>query len=219
MLADLLDLALPRWCAGCARPGRGLCLACEALLRSPRRHRPDPCPPGLPPLVAAADYAGPARAALLAHKERGRLGLVRPLGHALGLAVTGLGLPRPVLLVPVPSSPATVRARGQDHAHRLAVAAARQVPGATARPLLVGARAVADQSGLTAAGRVANLHGALRARRRLDGLPLVVVDDVVTTGATLAEAAQALRAAGGDVLGCAVVGATARRGHRGGDAG
>lgn len=210
MLADLLDLVLPRDCAGCRAPGRTLCQACIAALGPPRPHRPTPCPEGLPPLVAAASYDGAVRAALLAHKERGRLGLARPLGTALAAAVRELGPPPRVLLVPVPSSPAAVRERGQDHARRLARAAARGVPGATARPLLMPGRALADQSGLSAAGRAANLAGAMRVRRSVRGLPVVVVDDVVTTGATLAEAARALQVAGAEVHGCAVVGATAR---------
>lgn len=214
MLADLLDLVLPRDCAGCRLPGRTLCGACAAELGSPRPHRPDPCPAGLPPLVAAAAYDGAVRAALLAHKERGRLGLAVPLGIALAAAVRELDPPRGAVLVPVPSSPAAVRERGQDHARRLAAAAARRLPGVRARALLLPARRVADQSGLTSRQRAANLTGALRARRRLDGLPVVVVDDVVTTGATLVEAARALRTAGADVVGAAVVGATTRRWSR-----
>ena len=211
MLGDLLDLVLPRDCAGCGAPGRTLCGVCTAELSADlRRHRPDPCPPGLPPLVAAGWYDGAARAALLAHKERGRLGLVRPLGAALATAVLSLAPPRGAVLVPVASSPQAVRERGHDHARRLAGAAARRVPGAAARALLVPARAVADQAALGTAARAANLHGALRARRPLPGLPVVLVDDVVTTGATLAEAARALRAAGADVRGAAVVAATQR---------
>lgn len=211
MLADLLDLVLPRDCAGCRLPGRTLCGACAAAMGSPRRHRPDPCPSGLPPLVAAASYDGVVRAALLAHKERGRLGLARPLGAALAGAVRQLDPPRGAVLVPVPSSPAAVRERGQDHARRLAAAAVRGLPSARARALLRPARGVADQSGLTSAQRAVNLSGALRATRRLDGLVVVVVDDVVTTGATLVEATRALRVAGADVVGAAVVGATSRR--------
>ena len=72
------------------------------------------------------------------------------------------------------------------------------------------ARRVADQSGLDAAGRSANLAGALRASSDLSGVPVVVVDDVVTTGATLVEAARALRDAGALVRGAAVVAATQR---------
>lgn len=218
MLADLLDLVLPRDCAGCRLPGRTLCPACVAAMARPFRHRPDPCPAGLPPLVAAAAYDGAARAALLAHKERGRLGLAGPLGAALAGAVRQLDPPPGVVLVPVPSSPAAVRERGQDHARRLAAAAARRLPSARSRSLLLPARRVADQSGLSSAQRAANLSGALRVRRRLDGLAVVVVDDVVTTGATLVEATRALRAAGADVVGGAVVAATARRGSRSGAA-
>jgi len=213
VLADLLDLVLPRLCAGCLAPGRTLCDRCCALLSGPRPHRPDPCPPGLPPLVAAASYAGPVRAALLAHKEDGRLGLARPLGRALAGAVVALGVLDDVsaeaVLVPVPSAPEAVRHRGQDHARRLAAAAAREA-GLRSRSLLVQARRTADQSGLDAGQRADNLRGALRARHRLDGLPVVLVDDVVTTGATLAEAARALRTAGADVRGAAVVAATLR---------
>lgn len=208
MLADLLDLVLPQLCAGCSTPGRSLCDGCSALLAHPRPHRPDPCPPGLPRLVAAAAYAGPVRTALLAHKEDGRLGLTRPLGRALATAVTALDVD--AVLVPVPSSRNAVRQRGYDHARRLAATAARGTGMRTA-PLLHQARRTADQSGLDADQRADNLRGALAARRRLDGLPVLLVDDVVTTGATLAEATRALRAAGAEVVGAAVVAATQRR--------
>jgi predicted amidophosphoribosyltransferase len=212
VLADLLDLVLPRDCAGCALPGRTLCGACAAVLAgAPVVHRPTPAPPGLPPLVAAAAYDGVVRSLLLAHKERGRLALTRPLGGALAAAAGVHG--RGPVLVPVPSSPAAVRARGHDHARRLAAAAARRL-GVRSAALLVQARGVQDQSGLDADARSANLAGALRARRRLDGLPVVVVDDVVTTGATLVEAARALTAAGAQVRGAAVVAATVLRGTR-----
>lgn len=218
MLAPLLDLVLPRSCAGCGRPGTGLCPACAGLLAAVPLGlvRPRPCPPGLPPVAALAPYAGPVRALLLAHKEHGRLALTRPLGGGLAAAALVLPAPRgrPLVLCPVPSAPTAVRARGHDHAWRLARAAASALRAAgvpaRAERLLRPARAVADQSGLSTAGRAANLHGALRATGRPGG-PVVVVDDVVTTGATLVEAARALRLQGHVVAGAAVVAATQRR--------
>lgn len=218
MLADLLDLVLPRDCAGCGAPGRALCRACTGLLLGapPFAHRPSPAPAGLPPLTAAAVYDGVVRALLLAHKEHGRVGLAGPLGRALAAAAAPYG--PGVVVVPVPSSRAAVRARGHDHARRLASGAARAL-GLRASPLLVPVRAVADQSGLDAVSRAGNLAGALGARRDLSGVEVLVVDDVVTTGATLAEAARALTAAGARVRGAAVVAATARRRPAPGQAG
>ena len=209
VLADLLDLVLPRDCAGCRAPGRTLCRTCRAeLVGTPFLHAPTPAPPGLPPVVAAAAYGGVVRTLLLAHKERGRTTLVTPLGALLATAAAAYG--PGVVLVPVPSSPTAVRERGHDHARRLAAAAGRRT-GLRSAPLLRVARSLADQSGLDAAGRSANLHGALVAGRSALGRAVVVVDDIVTTGATLAEAARALEAAGADVRGAAVVAATVLR--------
>lgn len=215
VLAVLLDLVLPRTCAGCSVPGRALCLSCRTLLAGPALGlvRPDPCPEGLPPVSALLAYEGVAQRLLLCHKERGRLHLTAPLGEGLAAAVRVLTV-APVLLCPVPSSVRAVRQRGHDHAFRLATAAARALgPQASAARMLAPARQVADQSGLTTQQRAANLRGALRATREPQG-PVVVVDDVVTTGATLVEATRALRAAGHEVVGAAAVAATTRRSPR-----
>jgi predicted amidophosphoribosyltransferase len=215
VLADLLDLVLPRPCAGCGRPGALLCAPCSDLLAAAPVGpvRPDPCPPGLPPVHALARYDGALRQLLLAHKERGLLGLSAPLGTALAAVVQCLGT-GPVLLCPVPSSRSAVRQRGYDHAHRLAVASARELRRqgreAVVARLLRPARVVADQSGLGASRRAENLAGSLRAVPSRTSR-VVVVDDLVTTGATLVEATRALGAGGHDVVGAAVLGATARR--------
>lgn len=215
MLADLLDLLLPRSCPGCRLPGTALCDGCALLLRGAAQGltRPDPCPPGLPPVAALLPYAAEVQRLLLAHKEHGRLGLTQPLGEGLATAVLVHGR-GPFVLCPVPSARSAVRARGHDHARRLAAVAAASVRSrggsATAASLLLPARAVADQSGLTSAQRAANLRGALRAVGPV-GAPVVVVDDVMTTGATLVEATRALQAAGHVVAGAAVVAATVRR--------
>lgn len=209
----LLDLVLPRRCAGCELPGTGLCGGCRDLLAGPPAGAAVRGPPRLPALAAVGAYEGVLRGVLLAHKERGRLALVRPLARALATAIGALGLPPEAVLVPVPSAPAAVRERGHDHARRLAARTGACL-GRPARPLLRQARPVADSAGLSAAQRAANLRGALVARRPLDGVCAVVVDDVATTGATLREAVRALRAAGATVPAVAVVAVTPPRADR-----
>jgi predicted amidophosphoribosyltransferase len=210
MLCALLDLVLPRRCDGCRTPGAALCRACRALLvASPLGLvRPSPCPTGLPLVSAFTAYDGPVKHLLLAHKERGRLGLSGVLGAALAGAATVLD-PGPVVLCPVPSAASAVRHRGYDHAMRLARAAA-QASGLPARRLLLPARRTADQSGLSIAARAENMAGALGASGAAPARVLLV-DDVMTTGATLVEAARALTVAGHEVVGAVVVAATARR--------
>ncbi len=216
---DLTDLVLPAECGGCGRPRTVLCPECRAVLNgtAPSRVRPVPEPPGLPVVHAAARYADEVRAVLLAHKERGALALATPLGAVLAGAVrAGLRefcapgdggrsgrVGTSVLLVPVPSSRGAVRARGHDPARRIALAAAgeRRRTGPPARVLAVlrQRRAVADQSGLDSRQRLDNLAGALTVAaggaRLLAGGPVVLVDDLMTTGASLTEAARAVRAA------------------------
>ncbi len=217
---DLTDLVVPAECGGCGRARAVLCGRCRRALSGvpPRRVRPVPEPPGLPVVYAAAPYADEVRAALLAHKERGVLALTAPLGAALADAVR-VGLEQtwpdgggaeavrargPVFLVPVPSARRAVRTRGHDPARRIALAAAGELrrTGTSARVLAVlrQRHAVADQSGLDARQRLANLAGALAVtpgagRLLRGGGPVVLVDDLMTTGASLAEAARAVRAA------------------------
>ncbi len=181
---------------------------------------------------AASPYADEVRAVLLAHKERGGLGLAGVLGVALAGAVrvglgeagVGEGPPPPalpLLLVPVPSAPAATRARGHDPARRIALAAAGELRRAGVRarvaPVLRQRGAVADQAGLNARERQENLVGALAVvrggGRLLCGGPVVLVDDLMTTGASLAEAARAVRAA------TAAESVGQARGHRGTAAG
>ncbi|WP_411145271.1 ComF family protein [Streptomyces sp. x-80] len=217
---ELADLVLPVDCAGCGRPRTALCAACRlALARGGRgagRVRPEPVPGGLPRVWASAVYADAVRAVLLAHKERGALWLAEPLGATLAEAVRGLRAGGgPLLLVPVPSARGAVAGRGHDPVRRVALAAAGELrrAGAAVRvlPALRQRRVVADQAALSARQRLANVAGALVMRggadRPLAAAPAVLVDDLVTTGATLAEAARAVMAAGGRVAGAAVVAA------------
>ncbi|MDX3458242.1 ComF family protein [Streptomyces sp. ME02-8801-2C] len=210
---DLGDLVLPAECGGCGTPRTVLCPECRAALNGavPSRVRPVPEPLGLPVVHAATRYADEVRAVLLAHKERGALALAGPLGTALAGAVrAGVDETPPgrrgVLLVPVPSARRAVRARGHDPARRIALAAAGDLraSGTPARVLAVlrQRRGVADQAGLNSRQRLDNLAGALSVApgggRLLAGAGAVVlVDDLMTTGASLAEAARAVREAVG----------------------
>jgi predicted amidophosphoribosyltransferase len=222
VLRELADLVLPAACAGCGAGGTSWCPRCAELLAGRAwRARPDPVPPGLPPTWALARYEGAVRAAVVAYKERTALGLAPVLGAALARSAEAAAAAggRAWLVVPAPTRRAAVRARGHDPTARLARSAVRTLR-ADGRQVRVAAvlqvsRDVRDQAGLGRADRAANLAGAMRVRAgaagRVAGQDVVLVDDVVTTGATLSESARALRAAGAHVVGGAVVAATARR--------
>jgi len=219
LVATLLDLILPVGCAGCGAAGGLLCLPCaRALGGPPGAVSPRPEPAGFPPCRAVAPYEGSIRSALIAYKERGRRDLTRPLAEALARAVAShpAAASAGAVLVPVPSRAAAVRQRGADTTGRLATVAAQVLrrAGIAARvePVLRLSRDTADSAGLGAQGRRANLSGAMAAEPcRAAGAALVIVDDLVTTGATLAEATRALAEAGCPGALAAAVAATARR--------
>jgi predicted amidophosphoribosyltransferase len=229
MLPDALgDLLLGSRCVGCDLPGRLLCPTCAATLpASAAPAWPTPTPPGLVVPFAAASYDGLVRAMVLAHKEHAVLALAAPLGWllagAVAAAVADRGAAGPIVLVPVPSRRASVRSRGHDPTLAMTGRAAARLweagLSAAAAPLLRLRPGVADQSGLDAEGRWANLAGSMRCpSRSLARLAarsprahVLVCDDVLTTGATAREAQRALEAVGLGVVAIAVPAATRRR--------
>lgn len=205
-----------------------MCAGCRATLRrvargEPTRSRPDPEPPGMPPTWALTPYEQVVRRIVVAHKDNGRVALRAELSRLWRVALAGAlaadaGLRRaalspPLLVVPAPSSPASIRARGRDPWREVVTEALADEPRLCLLRPLVLRRRVRDQAGLDAADRAANLAGAMTVRRPIDltGRALVIADDVVTTGVTLAEAARALRAAGAADVRAVVIAATARR--------
>ena len=237
-LVATLELALPTTCGGCGEPGAAWCLICaEDVVDATypggaMEVCPTPCPAGYPPTWAASPYGAAARAALVAFKDGDRRDLVVVLAPLLaGSMVAALaGSPSlgtvlasgngPVLVIPVPSSSAAVRRRGDAPLDLLTRAAVRRIgrPERELRfaPALRLRRRVADQAGLDHGQRAENLEQAIGVKRRwpagVDGASVLLVDDVLTTGATLVEAARALRAAGARHIAAATVAATHRRG-------
>ncbi len=203
-LAEALSLAFPTWCAGCDAPDMTLCEQCRAALEPVNpRHRAD----GGLLIHSAVRFDGAPARIVRAFKEDGRTALARPLGRAIATLVERAGW-TDALLVPVPSSRAAMRRRG----YRPAELVARRT-GMSMASLLSATGAAADQRGLGRAARARNVAGTMsvvrvptHARQR----NVVLVDDVVTTGATLSEAARALRVAGVVVLGAVTVASTER---------
>jgi predicted amidophosphoribosyltransferase len=163
------------------------------------------------PVRAAAPYTGAVRDALLAYKERGRRDLAGVLGALLARAVPAVPETPALLLVPMPSTRSASAARGGDHLLRLTRHAARSRGMRVATGALRFNREVQDSAGLGVAARSRNLASAMTARAGPAGAVAVLVDDVVTTGATLTEAHRALCAAGWAVTGAAVLAATPLR--------
>lgn len=194
MLAELVDLVLPSHCVCCDRPGPVWCSSCRPDVRCEvvaLAHGP--------PVHAAAEYADELRTALLSYKERGARRLAGPLADYLAGAVDSVRsasatgeLP---VLVPVPSSRAAIRQRGGDHLLRLARQVGRQLQLEVLPGLRLTGR-VRDSAGLSADQRAGNLRHRMRAVPASGPGIAIVLDDIVTTGATLTEAARALRAAG-----------------------
>jgi predicted amidophosphoribosyltransferase len=183
---------------------------------------------GLPPCAAAAAYAGGVRRCLIAYKEGGRRDIAPVLALALLKVLCELApsTSGSVLLVPVPPIRAALRTRGFDHVALMVRLALRLMPPGTAgrwgwSPLLYPTRRVADQAGLPAAARARNVAGSLSLRsgagqRAAAQSPkLVLIDDVLTSGATMAEAARALRAGGLRTHSAVVVAAVLRPVARG----
>lgn len=225
VLNAVLDLVLPPACAGCGAKGACCCPRCfDALTASPARRVPVPRPRGLPDCWSAAPYEGAVRRMIVAYKERGAVALAGVLAEAVTRTVLtamgeagGWGGDR-FAVVPVPSARRSVRGRGHDPVGRLAVlvAARLRALGLDAEPWagLGQCRRVADQAGLSRSLRAVNLAGSLQVVPAAKGPPAagaLLLDDIVTTGATLAEAARALHAAGIAVPLAATVGATRRR--------
>lgn len=213
----IVSAVYPERCAGCGRRGGWLCGRCDAALtrfgepwcaRCGVPEALDRCRCGtatgaVDAIRAVAAMDGWLRPAIHALKYGDEWARAEPLGEVLAGVLPSLGARDG--LVPVPLHPSRLRHRGYNQSELLARGAGR-IGGLPVLPLLAKVRATEAQVGLDAEERAANVVGAFATtRQRLDGARLLLVDDVVTTGATLAACASALRAAGAASVGAVVL--------------
>jgi ComF family protein len=200
-----LDLLLPPACAGCGRFGHIVCQACVAGFRAAstlgdRFMESDPgtmVGDALELAMAAFQHDGMLRRALQRLKYGGSGRIAGPLAKAAAPALEALTrVCGPLPLVPVPVHAARERQRGYNQARLLADALAKRT-GLPVLDLLERPRATARQHGLGKAARLHNLRGAFALRGgATTPLRLILVDDILTTSATLEACAQVLREAG-----------------------
>jgi predicted amidophosphoribosyltransferase len=202
----MLDLVLPMQCGGCGAPATRWCPGCadaldvgpgEPLVANPRI---DP----QVPVFALGRYTGVRRQAILALKERGRGDLVTPLARALAVGIHRLlcwgMLDTPLTIVPAPTRRSAARRRGGDPVSRIAEAAVAGHLDITVTAALRMRALARDSVGLDTSARERNIAGRVRLRGRPPGTEVLLVDDVVTTGATVRESVRVLHSAGVQVV-------------------
>jgi predicted amidophosphoribosyltransferase len=201
----VLDLVLPLQCGGCGAPSTRWCAVCagELAVKPDDPHLITPRVDPGPPVFSLGRYAGARREAIVAVKEHGRADLVDPLSAALRAGLVRLlawgVIDTPLTVVAAPTRRWVARRRGGDPVMRVAMAAASGLPGVTVVGALRTRAFVVDSVGLSSADRQRNIAGRVKAIRPVDG-EVVLVDDIVTTGATAGESVRVLQTIGAQVV-------------------
>lgn len=196
--APLSEIFLPRTCAGCGRAGLVLCDVCRARLATPPVRISTTVPTGVP-VFACGTYAEAHRGVVLAAKERGNVAIRKYIGAVFDAALKYLiargEVHHDLMLVPAPTRARSARLRGGDPVQ--AFCEATSFPVSACVRIRAG---VADQSELSASQRRNNMLRAIElVSSPPKNVPLVLVDDIVTTGSTLAATAARITAAGGNI--------------------
>jgi predicted amidophosphoribosyltransferase len=203
---DMLDLVLPRECGGCGAPSTRWCAACarQLAVKADEPHLVSPRVDAGVPVLSLGRYAGPRRETIIALKEHGRADLVAPLALALQAGLERLltwgVVGTPLTLVPAPTRRSAARRRGGDPVTRMARVATDGLPDTDVIQALRLRGPVRDSVGLSGADRRRNIAGHVAVIRAV-AADALVVDDIVTTGATAAESVRVLRTAGVHVVG------------------
>jgi predicted amidophosphoribosyltransferase len=202
----MLDLVLPLECGGCGAPSTRWCPTCaqQLAVHPDQPHLVTPrLDPGVP-VLSLGRYAGARREAIVAVKEHGRADLIAPLAAALHSGLKNLltwgVVGTPLTVVPAPTRRSAARRRGGDPVTRMARAAATGLPGVDVIQALRLRALARDSVGLSGADRQRNIAGRVKIGKPVTGAVLVV-DDIVTTGATASESVRILRIAGAHVAG------------------
>jgi len=211
---DAWAVLAPTECAGCGAHDRGLCDTCRAALEAAPvvREALVRADGSELPVWRAFEYDGVGRSILLAFKDGGRTDAGPALAAALRRSIRAALTELPaqargrVVLAAIPSTRAAFRRRGYRHVPLLLARA-----GYRDSRLLRATRQTRDQSDLDTTSRFANRAESLTVRRGVAHPFVLLVDDIVTTGATLLEADRAFREAGLTVIGAAALARTQRR--------
>jgi predicted amidophosphoribosyltransferase len=202
----MLDLVLPLECGGCGAPSTKWCAACgqELAVKPDQPHLITPrVDPGVP-VLSLGRYAGARREAIVAVKEHGRADLIAPLALALRSGLHNLlawgVIGTPLTVVPAPTRRSAARRRGGDPVTRIARAATAGHKGVDVIQALRLRALVRDSVGLSGADRQRNIAGRVKITKPVAG-DVLVVDDIVTTGATTSESVRMLHIAGVHVAG------------------
>jgi predicted amidophosphoribosyltransferase len=200
----VFDLVLPLECGGCGAASTRWCDACakELAVGSGDPHLIAPrADPGVP-VFSLGHYAGARRSAIVATKEHGRTDLIVPLAGALRAGIARLlswgVVEAPVTVVAAPTRRWAARRRGGDPVTRMAQVAAAGLTGVPVVAALRTRAFVADSVGLSSADRQRNIAGRVKVIRPVSG-EVLLVDDIITTGATAAESVRVLQAIGAQV--------------------